>query len=348
MDRHSSAAARCPARVDRPPTLPRSDALLDPCHQTQGGRSLKKGSRTCIVDARCGLALVLNIGVLGPGSEQYYLGSVPLGAEDYYLGGEVPGRWVGHGAEIVGLGGEVAGEALTELLADRDPRTGATLGCGSNRRVPAFDLTFSTPKSVSVLFGLSEPHVAVAVRDAHESAVDAALDYLERHAVWSRRGRNGIDQVVGDGLVGAAFRHRTSRAGDPHLHTHVLVANTVRGPDGNWRTLDFRHVYAHAKTAGYLYEAHLRHLLSERLGLAWRPVRNGTAELAGITDTVTRAFSTRRREIEAAMAARGETSGARRPNRDLGHEAAEGARGRRHPPADDLGGEGHRERTRSR
>ena len=173
---------------------------------------------------------MLNIGVLGPGSEHYYLGSVALGAEDYYLGGEVPGRWVGHGAEILGLVGEVAGEALTELLADRDPRTGMTLGCGSNRKVPAFDLTFSTPKSVSVLFGLSEPYVAVAVRDAHEAAVDAALGYLERHAVWSRRGRNGIDQVVGDGLVGAAFRHRTSRAGDPHLHTHVLVANTVRGP----------------------------------------------------------------------------------------------------------------------
>ena len=71
-------------------------------------------------------------------------------------------------------------------------------------------------------------------------------------------------------MVGAAFRHRTSRAGDPHLHTHVLVANTVRGPDGKWRTLDFRHVYAHAKTAGYLYEAHLRHLLTERLGVEWR------------------------------------------------------------------------------
>ena len=126
--------------------------------------------------------------------------------------------------------------------------------------------------------------------------------------MWSRRGRNGIDQVRGDGFVGAAFRHRTSRAGDPHLHTHVLVANTVRGPDDHWRTLDFRHVYAHAKTAGYLYEAHLRHELTERLGVEWRPVSNGTAELAGIPDTRHRLFSTRRGEIEAAMAARGETS----------------------------------------
>ena len=135
-----------------------------------------------------------------------------------------------------------------------------------------------------------------------------AVGYLERDAVWSRRGRNGVDAVPGDGLIGAAFRHRTSRAGDPHLHTHVLVANTVRGPDGQWRTLDFRHVFAHGKTAGYLYEAHLRHLLTERLGVEWRPVRNGTAELAGIPDDVRRRFSTRRAEVEAALEARGERS----------------------------------------
>ncbi len=251
---------------------------------------------------------MLNIGVLAPGSEQYYLGSVARGVEDYYLGGEVPGRWVGHGAELLGLAGEVDGDDLVAVLDDRDPMSGTRLGCAGNRKVPGFDVTFSTPKSVSVLFGLGELDVARVVRDAHEEAVDAALGYLERRATWSRRGRNGVDEVTGDGLVGAAFRHRTSRAGDPHLHTHVLVANTVRGPDGHWRTLDFRHVFAHAKTAGYLYEAHLRHLLTDRLGVEWRPVHNGTAELVGVPDRVVRLFSTRRTEIEAAMAARGETS----------------------------------------
>jgi conjugative relaxase-like TrwC/TraI family protein len=250
----------------------------------------------------------LNVGVLAPGSEQYYLGSVAQGVEDYYLGGEVPGRWIGRGAELLGLAGEVAGDDLVAVLADRDPRSGSQLGCAANRTVSGFDLTFSTPKTVSILFGLGEREVALVVSDAHEEAVDAALGYLERNAVWSRRGRNGVDEVVGDGLVGAAFRHRTSRAGDPHLHTHVLVANTVQGPDGKWRTLDFRHVFAHTKTAGYLYEAHLRHLLSERLGVKWGRVCNGTAELPGIDNRVRRMFSTRRIEIEAAMAARGETS----------------------------------------
>ena len=104
------------------------------------------------------------------------------------------------------------------------------------------------------------------------------------------------------GFVGAAFRHRSSRAGDPHLHTHVLVANMTRGPDGRWATLDGRHLYLHAKTAGYLYEAHLRLELTQRLGVAWGPVVNGIADLEGIPDEVLRAFSTRRVEIEAALA----------------------------------------------
>ena len=75
--------------------------------------------------------------------------------------------------------------------------------------------------------------------------------------------------IAGRGLIGAAFRHRTSRAGDPQLHTHVLVANLVLGADGRWGTLDGRRIYAHAKTAGYLYEHRLRALLTRELGFEW-------------------------------------------------------------------------------
>jgi conjugative relaxase-like TrwC/TraI family protein len=251
---------------------------------------------------------VLNIGKLKAGAERYYLNSVANGVEDYYLGGEVPGRWMGTGAGLLALAGEVAPDDLVAVMADRDPSSGSRLGTAANRRIVAFDVTMSAPKSVSVLFGLGDPEIAAVVRDAHEESVDAAFGYLDRHAARSRRGRDGVEQVVGDGLVAAGFRHRTSRAGDPHLHTHVLVANTVRRPDGKWRTLDARHFYAHAKTAGYLYEAHLRHLLTERLGVEWRPVVNGTAELAGVPGTVTRLFSRRRGEIEAVLASRGEHS----------------------------------------
>ena len=112
----------------------------------------------------------------------------------------------------------------------------------------------------------------------------------------------------GDGFVAAGFRHRTSRAGDPHLHTHVLVANATRSADGRWGALDARHLYLHAKTAGYLYEAQLRAELTARLGVAWGPVVNGIADVDGIPAAVLDRFSTRRREIEAEMAARGVSS----------------------------------------
>ena len=83
----------------------------------------------------------------------------------------------------------------------------------------------------------------------------------------------------GEGLIAAAFRHRTSRNGDPHLHTHVLVPNMVRGEDGKWATLDARWIYTSAKTIGYLYEAQLRHNLTVALGVEWGAVRNGIADI---------------------------------------------------------------------
>src|SRR3954451_23305192 len=102
-------------------------------------------------------------------------------------------------------------------------------------------------------------------------------------------------------LVAAAFRHRTSRAGDPQLHTHVLVANATLGADGRWSALDGRRIYAHAKTAGYLYEARLRAELTRELGLEWTPVRNGIADVVGVPANVLRAFSRRRAQIEAEL-----------------------------------------------
>ena len=133
---------------------------------------------------------------------------------------------------------------------------------------------------------------------AHDEAVRSALDFAERHAVWSRRGHAGKNQIRCDGLIAAAFRHRTSRNGDPHLHSHVLVPNMVRGVDGKWATIDGRWIYTSAKTIGYLYEAQLRHNLTVALGVEWGEVKNGIADIVGIPENVLEAFSTRRAEIE--------------------------------------------------
>lgn len=96
---------------------------------------------------------------------------------------------------------------------------------------------------------------------------------MEQHALYTRKGGGDRARVETDGLVAAAFDHRTSRAGDPLLHTHVVVANLTRTVEGRWQAIDGRPLYEHARPAGLLYQAHLRHLLTQRLGLAWNAVQ---------------------------------------------------------------------------
>jgi conjugative relaxase-like TrwC/TraI family protein len=81
------------------------------------------------------------------------------------------------------------------------------------------------------------------------------IDYLEHHATSARRGHDGTTRIATSGLLGAAFVHRTSRAGDPQLHTHVLAANVVLGANGRWSAPDTRLLYIHARTAGFVYQA---------------------------------------------------------------------------------------------
>jgi conjugative relaxase-like TrwC/TraI family protein len=252
--------------------------------------------------------VVMSIGKVSTGQESYYLSAVAHGAEDYYSErGEVPGRWIGAGADELDLVGDVDDDAFRTVLSGADPSTGVRLRRG-NARVCAFDLTLSAPKSVSVLWALGDADTAEAIVEAHEVAVDAAVDYVERGAIRSRRGHDGLESLEGDWLIGAAFRHRTSRAGDPQLHTHVVVANTTFCDDGVWRTLDGRHLYAHARTAGFLYQAELRHALTQALGVRWEPVVKGVGEVAGMPQDVLREFSRRRIEIEQAMQDSGDSS----------------------------------------
>jgi conjugative relaxase-like TrwC/TraI family protein len=249
---------------------------------------------------------MLSIGKLGRGQERYYLDKVAEGAEDYYAGeGEAPGEWIGDAARDFGLEGEVGEDQLIAMLTGRNPVNGEPLlsmrGVRGDGPVPGFDLTFSAPKSVSLLWGLGGPVAAQEIRAAHREAVGAALSYLQREACWTRRGAGGSEFVKGNGFLAAAYRHRSSRNGDPQLHTHVLIANATQGPDGRWTRLYHPAIYDHATTASYVYEAHLRHELTQRLCVRWQEVRKGIAEIEGFADEHLRAFSTRRAEIlEAA------------------------------------------------
>ena len=242
---------------------------------------------------------------------EYYAREVAGGLEDYYAGaGEAPGVWRGRGAAAAGITGRVSAEALGLAFGEaRHPVGGEPLGVSwrAPDGVTGFDATFSAPKSVSVLFALGGPAVRTAVRAAHVAAVEqAGLAYLEDHAALTRRGHNGVMVTDTQGLVIARFEHRSSRAGDPQLHSHCLILNKVRDPaDGSWRALDGRALYLEAKSAGVLYQAALRAELTGRLGVAWGPVsRHGQAELAGMSPEVLAVFSKRTAQVEAAAEAK--------------------------------------------
>ncbi|HKY16333.1 MAG TPA: MobF family relaxase, partial [Microthrixaceae bacterium] len=248
---------------------------------------------------------------LGPLAEEYYQAQVAGGIEDYYSEGrEAPGRWLSESAELLGMEGTVDADDLRAVLSGSDLDTGASLHHAANRSTPGWDLTFRSPKSVSLLWGLGDRAIAAQVTDAHHAAVVAALAYLERTAGFSRAGKNGIHRVEATAFLAAGFDHRTSRDSDPHLHTHVLVSNSVRCADGRWRTIDGKGIYRHKMAASYLYDAELRHQLTARLGVDWDPVVNGVAEIIDMDPDLRRQFSKRRVAIEDQLAEWGASSGA--------------------------------------
>lgn len=249
----------------------------------------------------------MSIGKLAAGAGDYYTAMVADGAEEYYTTTrEAPGDWVGAATSQLGLSGTVRPDDFAAVLEHCYP--GSNVRITASRSAPTvagFDATFNAPKSVSILHGLGTPDIQDAVRLAHDIAVREALTVFEMEASRGRRGHGGAEIVDGDGFVAAAFRHRTSRAGDPHLHTHVVITNLVHGPDDRWTALDARPLYHWSKTVGYLYEAELRHRLTMSLGVDWRQVRRGIADVSAVPMRVVDEFSTRRHEIEDHMARNG-------------------------------------------
>ncbi|MBV8302688.1 MAG: relaxase domain-containing protein [Acidimicrobiia bacterium] len=244
---------------------------------------------------------MLSIARFGRGHAQYYLDGVARSDDYYATAGEAIGCWRGHGATRLGLSEAVAPVELRAVLDGRDPGTREPLGRRCSNRRSGFDLTFSAPKGVSLLGLVGTPEVQRQTLAAHRSAVDCVLGDMESRVAWVRCGANGVHLVRAEGLVQALFEHHTSRAGDPHLHSHVVIPNVAPMAEGRWFAPDGRALYAYVRTGGYLYQAALRAELTERLGLRWGPVRTGMAEPAVFSRSQLRAFSTRREQIEVAM-----------------------------------------------
>ncbi|MGA7205778.1 MAG: MobF family relaxase, partial [Specibacter sp.] len=244
----------------------------------------------------------------------------------YTKSGNPSGTWLGAGIAGIGLepGAIVTDSAAKSVFEQASkPVTGEPLGRPHGHRtavhpsgqldeatkvrapVAGFDLTFSVPKSVSVLWALSSKDIQDRVLAAHHRAVSETLQWLETNAIHTRAGHNGVANVPVKGAVAASFDHWESRAGDPQLHTHLVIANRVqRTSDGAWSTLDARTIYQSVVAASEHYNGLLFDELHRQMGTVAElrapavASHNFITELAGIDPTLISEFSTRARSIE--------------------------------------------------
>jgi conjugative relaxase-like TrwC/TraI family protein len=238
---------------------------------------------------------VLGIHRIGSGRALYYLSD--LARELPLPSAPSPGTWTGGAAAAMGLAGPVNPASFEALLEGRHPLTLRRISSG-RATVAGLDLTFSAPKSASVLFALGGEDIARRIVAAHTDAVSGAQAYVERHAVAARR-RAGAERRVlpTSGVVAGRFTHAVNRNHDPHLHTHVVMANLVHGSDGRWGACDGRGLAAHAAAASAVYDAHLRHELTRTLGVRWSHTPGGRSEIEGVPATLVGEFSSRSAEI---------------------------------------------------
>ena len=239
-------------------------------------------------------------------------------ADGYYARGDPEHRrasaWHGQGVKALGLRGPVKPQRFEALLAGYVPGTGIRLGRlrdGEHQHRPGVDVTFSAPKSISLeALVYAAPRTGARVVCAHDEAVRAALDFIERELLQTRdydRATGRRPRVKAHGLVAATFRHVASRNLDPQLHTHAVIANVTRNREGAWRSAEFTAIERSKHLIGAVYRHELRARL-EAIGYATVPSLIGRVpgfEIAGYARALLDAFSTRRRDLLAYLRDRG-------------------------------------------
>jgi conjugative relaxase-like TrwC/TraI family protein len=245
---------------------------------------------------------VLRINAISDSSGAYYLDDRALEVTDLF-DAVSSGDWCGSAAARLGLSGAVMASDLASVLSGRPPE--GTLSPDPRRTRTAYDLIFAAPKPVSALFALEPDPVARSVVAAHHRGVEAALSYLELRAAVVRRSAAGQPRgLEAEGLTAARFTHGLSRSGDPHLHSHLVVANMARDPEGRFGSLDARALRAHAPAAEALYRAQMRRDLSVTLDVEWQRGHDGLERISGISDALCVALSGRSADARARMPSR--------------------------------------------
>ena len=171
--------------------------------------------------------------------------------------------------------------------------------------IAGFDLVFTPSKSVSIAWGLGDKQLRKDIEAAHEHAIQDVVRHLENNVIMTRRGHNGVRQIdTKSGIIGTKFRHYDSRAGDPNLHDHVVIANRVEGADDKWSSIDGRVLYQYGVECSELYNSKVQEYVTQLTGLQFEPrMQNGKPihEIVGISDETIRAFSSRRGDISAEL-----------------------------------------------
>ncbi|WP_114906688.1 MobF family relaxase [Ornithinimicrobium murale] len=193
------------------------------------------------------------------------------------------------------------GEAVAQIEAEEAER-------GTRRAVAGFDFTFSVPKSASALWAVADAGTQALIGEAHHAAVAEVVAFMEREVAATRTGATAGDGAVAQvdvtGLVATAFDHFDSRAGDPHLHTHVVISNKVQTAlDGKWRSLDGRPMHAAVVALSELHEAVFADHMTRTFGVEWEARdmgrdRNPAWAIASVPEELVAEFSTRARHIE--------------------------------------------------
>ena len=194
------------------------------------------------------------------------------------------------------------GEAVAQIEAEENER-------GRRRAVAGFDFTFSVPKSASALWAVADAGTQALIGEAHHAAVAEVVAFMEREVAATRSGATAGDGAVAQvdvtGMVATAFDHFDSRAGDPHLHTHVVISNKVQTAfDGKWRSLDGRPMHAAVVALSELHEAVFADHMTRTFGVEWEARdmgrdRNPAWAISTVPEELVQEFSTRARHIDA-------------------------------------------------
>jgi len=239
---------------------------------------------------------VIGAGAAGVGYAAYQEAEQQQNREDYYAGEQDKGRWLGREAQEMGLADELQKGQLLAGLQGFHPGTGEALAKNAGEQHKGgWDLTFSSPKSVSTVWAVANPDTRAAIEAAQNAAAARGLAFLEDSGAFISRSRTEPGSV--QGVLAAAFMHGTSREADPQLHTHLAVLNLLA--DGTAIDFDTRWKMA----AGAVYRAELAASLRQ---MGFQIEADGKSfRITGVASALEKEFSTRREQIEAALVEKG-------------------------------------------